>query len=135
MVTSKPTKSRLERQKRSIQKAHPYDGSTKISEIKSIVRQHRRELELEDQSMSAAKFYVPTLPGMPEGVSLTMYAGEVPSSPKGEEGSPHLFFFFMRNKHVAGRPKLLLWFNGGPGTFLSPPVWPCSLSSSEHPIN
>lgn len=92
-------------------------NQSKMTQLKSIVRQRRtRALEEEDKSMTAAKFYVPTLPGMPEGAALTMYAGEVPSSPNQAEDSPHLFFWFIRNKHVAGRPKLLLWFNGGPGT-------------------
>ncbi|GAA5845127.1 hypothetical protein JCM11251_008003 [Rhodosporidiobolus azoricus] len=73
-----------------------------------------------DDEMSAANFFIPSLPGQPADSSLTMYGGHIPSAPprsgvKDTESDAHLFFFMVRNRHIAETERTLLWFNGGPG--------------------
>ncbi|GAA6047466.1 hypothetical protein JCM3770_005761, partial [Rhodotorula araucariae] len=73
-----------------------------------------------DDEMSAANFFIPSLPGQPADVQLTMYGGHVPTAPpkngvKDTQSDAHLFFFMVRNKHIADTERTLLWFNGGPG--------------------
>ncbi|BGP36210.1 Cell death protease [Rhodotorula kratochvilovae] len=73
-----------------------------------------------DDDMSAASFFIPSLPGQPSDVQLTMYGGHIPSAPpkngaKDTQSDAHLFFFMVRNKHIADTERTLLWFNGGPG--------------------
>ncbi|GAA5923503.1 uncharacterized protein JCM15063_003667 [Sporobolomyces koalae] len=70
--------------------------------------------------MSAASFFIPALPGQPADSTLVQYAGHIPSAPI-KNGQPdtqsdaHLFFYMIRNKHIADQERTLLWFNGGPG--------------------
>ncbi|GAA5912118.1 hypothetical protein JCM6882_003058 [Rhodosporidiobolus microsporus] len=73
-----------------------------------------------DDEMSAASFFIPSLPGQPADSPLTMYGGHIPSAPprngvKDTESDAHLFFFMVRNRHIAETERTLLWFNGGPG--------------------
>ncbi|KAJ8297313.1 Pheromone-processing carboxypeptidase KEX1 [Rhodotorula toruloides] len=73
-----------------------------------------------DEEMSAANFFIPSLPGQPADSSLTMYGGHIPSAPPKNgvpdtESDAHLYFFMVRNKHIADTERTLLWFNGGPG--------------------
>ncbi|GAA6041532.1 hypothetical protein JCM8097_004247 [Rhodosporidiobolus ruineniae] len=73
-----------------------------------------------DDEMSAANFFIPALPGQPSSSSVTMYGGHVPVviARKGAldtESDSHLFFFMVRNRHIAETERTLLWFNGGPG--------------------
>lgn len=89
----------------------------------------QRAIDPEDVGMSASRFYVPTLPGMPLGSTLSMYAGEIPSTIDQTTSSAHLFFFLIRNKHISGVPRLLLWFNGGAGEFQPPLFENSSLNS------
>lgn len=70
--------------------------------------------------MSAANFYIPTLPGLPKDAALTMYGGHIPSAPpingiQDTESDGHLYFFLIRNRHIASTEKTIIWFNGGPG--------------------
>lgn len=64
--------------------------------------------------MSAANFFIPALPGQPADSSLTMYGGHIPSAPP-KNGVPdtksdaHLYFFMVRNKHIADTERTLLW--------------------------
>lgn len=70
--------------------------------------------------MSAANFFIPSLPGQPADSTLVQYSGHIPSAPI-KNGQPdttsdaHLFFYMIRNKHIADQERTLLWFNGGPG--------------------
>jgi len=70
--------------------------------------------------MSAANFFIPSLPGQPSSSSLVQYSGHIPSAPI-KNGQPdtnsdaHIFFYMIRNKHIADQERTLLWFNGGPG--------------------
>ncbi|GAA5961249.1 hypothetical protein JCM3765_002884 [Sporobolomyces pararoseus] len=70
--------------------------------------------------MSAANFFIPSLPGQPSNSTLVQYAGHIPSAPI-KNGQPdtqsdaHLFFYMIRNRHIADQERTLLWFNGGPG--------------------
>lgn len=70
--------------------------------------------------MSAAKFFIPTLPGLASTSTLSMYGGHIPSAPP-INGVPdttsdaHLYFFMVRNRHIADTPRTIIWFNGGPG--------------------
>lgn len=71
-------------------------------------------------AMSAANFFIPSLPGQPSSSSLVQYSGHIPSAPI-KNGQPdtnsdaHIFFYMIRNKHIADQERTLLWFNGGPG--------------------
>ncbi|CEQ38572.1 SPOSA6832_00002 [Sporobolomyces salmonicolor] len=70
--------------------------------------------------MSAASFFIPSLPGQPADSQVTMYGGHIPSAPvkNGQpdtESDAHLYFFMVRNRHIAETERTLLWFNGGPG--------------------
>lgn len=71
--------------------------------------------------MSAAQFYIPTLPGLPEDAQITMYGGHIPSSPPlngletETESDAHIYFHLIRNKHIGETEKTIIWFNGGPG--------------------
>lgn len=70
--------------------------------------------------MSAAKFFIPSLPGMPADSSLTMYGGHIPSAPpkngvKDTTSQAHLYFFMLRSRHIADNERTIVWFNGGPG--------------------
>ncbi|GAA5860300.1 hypothetical protein JCM8547_003456 [Rhodosporidiobolus lusitaniae] len=73
-----------------------------------------------DDDMSAANFFIPSLPGQPADSSVTMYGGHIPSAPvkngvKDTDSDAHLYFFMVRNRHIAETERTLLWFNGGPG--------------------
>lgn len=71
-------------------------------------------------ALSAAKFFIPSLPGQPAKSSMTMYAGHLPSEPvidgiRDNDSDAHLFFFLVRSKHIADAERTIFWFNGGPG--------------------
>ncbi|BGP12232.1 hypothetical protein JCM10213_007490 [Rhodosporidiobolus nylandii] len=73
-----------------------------------------------DDEMSAANFFIPSLPGQPADSSVTMYGGHIPSAPpkngvQDTDSDAHLYFFMVRNRHIADTERTLLWFNGGPG--------------------
>ncbi|EEH46198.1 uncharacterized protein PADG_02348 [Paracoccidioides brasiliensis Pb18] len=61
---------------------------------------------------SAADYYVHSLPGQPEGPLLKMHAGHIEISP---ETSGNLFFWHFENRHIADKPRTVVWLNGGPG--------------------
>lgn len=64
--------------------------------------------------MSAADFFIPSLPGQPSDASVTMYGGHIPSAPPKNglpdtESDAHLYFYLVRNKHIADTERTLLW--------------------------
>ena len=64
--------------------------------------------------MSAARFFIPSLPGQPADASVTMYGGHIPSAPPKNgvpdtESDAHLYFYLVRNKHIAETERTLLW--------------------------
>ncbi|SCV68627.1 BQ2448_748 [Microbotryum intermedium] len=78
-----------------------------------------------DTAMSAANFYIPTLPGLPADSTLSMYGGHIPSLPStsqvgatsatSSESDAHLYFFMLKARHIADKERTIFWFNGGPG--------------------
>ncbi|KAG0150571.1 hypothetical protein CROQUDRAFT_72854 [Cronartium quercuum f. sp. fusiforme G11] len=70
---------------------------------------------------SAADFYIPSLPGQPSTSTLVLYGGHLPfwpldiSNPPAEEDESYGFFFLNRARHIANKPILMVWLNGGPG--------------------
>jgi len=57
---------------------------------------------------------VPHLLGLPGDSTLTLFSGLIPSSPP-NAATPtdaHLFFVLARNRHIADRERLVIWFNG-----------------------
>ncbi|KAI5481486.1 hypothetical protein MNV49_004243 [Pseudohyphozyma bogoriensis] len=80
----------------------------------------KRQAGASDKDMSAANFYIPTLPGLPADSSLKMWGGHIPSEPPvggvaAKSSEAHLFFFMIRNRHIADKSRTIFWFNGGPG--------------------
>ncbi|KIX08421.1 uncharacterized protein Z518_03077 [Rhinocladiella mackenziei CBS 650.93] len=61
---------------------------------------------------TAADYFVHSLPGQPSGPLLRMHAGHVEITP---EHNGHLFFWHFQNRHIADRPRTVIWLNGGPG--------------------
>ncbi|WAR55789.1 hypothetical protein PtB15_6B532 [Puccinia triticina] len=68
---------------------------------------------------NASDFYVPSLPGQPKDSQLILYAGHLSFSPPESTIEPEKdsygFFFLNKARHIANRPVLLVWLNGGPG--------------------
>ncbi|EJU06202.1 alpha/beta-hydrolase [Dacryopinax primogenitus] len=70
---------------------------------------------------SAASFYVPSLPGLRQDPNhpLHIYAGHLPSTvptgPPSNDIQPHLYFLMLKNRRVADKERVIIWFNGGPG--------------------
>lgn len=65
---------------------------------------------------SAAQFYVRKLPGLDNSSRVKLYAGHLPAFDvqQGEQDDePYLFFLLSRAKHIADKPRLVIWFNGG----------------------
>ncbi|GAA5981126.1 hypothetical protein JCM11641_003121 [Rhodosporidiobolus odoratus] len=98
------------------------DPTAALADVKELARHVRMRTRQADpdEDMSAASFYIPSLPGQPSDSSLTMYGGHIPSAPpkngvKDTESDAHLYFFMVRNRHIADTERTLLWFNGGPG--------------------
>ncbi|GAA6061343.1 hypothetical protein JCM10212_004824 [Sporobolomyces blumeae] len=86
--------------------------------VNSRQRLHRRDSQ--DDNVSAANFFIPNLPGQPASSQLVQYAGHLPSAPikngrVDTDSDAHLFFYLVRNRHIADKERTLLWFNGGPG--------------------
>ncbi|KAG0146208.1 hypothetical protein CROQUDRAFT_657695 [Cronartium quercuum f. sp. fusiforme G11] len=72
------------------------------------------------ETYSAAGFYIESLPGQPNQTiaTLTQYAGHLPSHPStaiSPTPDSHLWFWLIRESHISDRPRLVIWFNGGPG--------------------
>lgn len=61
---------------------------------------------------SASDYYVSSLPGAPEGPLLKMHAGHIEVTP---EHHGNLFFWHFQNRHIANKPRTVIWLNGGPG--------------------
>ncbi|KAG8890518.1 Cell death protease [Tulasnella sp. 332] len=73
--------------------------------------------------LSAASFYVPTLPGLVQDKNhpVNIYAGHLLSDPSGSFATPskqvlgHLYFVLLKARRTADKERLIIWFNGGPG--------------------
>ncbi|KAJ9193558.1 hypothetical protein DTO166G4_585 [Paecilomyces variotii] len=61
---------------------------------------------------SASDYYVPSLPGAPDGPLLKMHAGHIEVD---QEHNGNLFFWHFQNRHIANRQRTVIWLNGGPG--------------------
>ena len=91
----------------------------------SYLRQVATTMFSNKRATTAADFYVDPrdLPGLDNDSTLALYSGLLPaptaSSPTVNEGGsdPVLYFLLASSRHIARRPKLLVWFNGGPGAF------------------
>lgn len=67
--------------------------------------------------MSSASFFIPSLPGQPADAQVTMYGGHIPVAPLSDgkdsnaaaEDDGHLFFFLVRNKHIAETERTVIW--------------------------
>ncbi|TFK72001.1 alpha/beta-hydrolase [Pluteus cervinus] len=73
-------------------------------------------------SSSAASFFVPSLPDIHQDPNhpLTIFSGHLSSDPNEGKASntdvtAHIFFVLVRNRRAGDRPRLMFWFNGGPG--------------------
>jgi len=78
---------------------------------------------------TAADYFVQSLPGQPDGPLLKMHAGYVVGAASVSvasltslrhieitpEHNGHLFFWHYQNRHIADRPRTVIWLNGGPG--------------------
>ncbi|GJN92002.1 hypothetical protein Rhopal_005030-T1 [Rhodotorula paludigena] len=112
-----PLLSKLDATDPRTRRSVPSDGFARlVQHARSIAPRQTNP----DDEMSAASFFIPSLPGQPDDVQLTMYGGHIPSAPprngvKDTESDAHLFFYMVRNKHIAETERTLLWFNGGPG--------------------
>ncbi|SCZ90680.1 BZ3500_MvSof-1268-A1-R1_Chr1-3g02143 [Microbotryum saponariae] len=72
-----------------------------------------------DTAMSAANFYIPTLPGLPADSTLSMYGGHIPSLPStsqvgatsatSSESDAHLYFFMLKARHIADKERTIFW--------------------------
>lgn len=63
-------------------------------------------------SKNAADYYIHKLPGAPAEPRLDMYSGHIQVD---AEHHGNLFFWLVKNRHIANRQRTVLWFNGGPG--------------------
>lgn len=63
-------------------------------------------------SKNAADYYIHNLPGAPPEPRLDMYSGHIEVD---TEHHGNLFFWLVKNRHIANRQRTVLWFNGGPG--------------------
>ncbi|KAF2399185.1 pheromone processing carboxypeptidase-like protein Kex1 [Trichodelitschia bisporula] len=61
---------------------------------------------------TSADYFVSSLPGAPGGPLLKMHAGHIEITP---EHHGNLFFWHFQNRHLADRPRTVIWLNGGPG--------------------
>ncbi|TKA56403.1 hypothetical protein B0A53_01973 [Rhodotorula sp. CCFEE 5036] len=98
----------------------PRSLSSWIAQAREGVERRQQQSDDSDEDMSAARFFIPSLPGQPSDASVTMYGGHIPSAPPKNgvpdtESDAHLYFYLVRNKHIAETERTLLWFNGGPG--------------------
>lgn len=83
--------------------------------------QIKRQIKSTNSTPSASDFYIPSLPGQPSSSSLVLYGGHLPFSPLESDTSndpkdeSYGFFFLNRARHIANKPVLMVWLNGGPG--------------------
>lgn len=61
---------------------------------------------------TAADFFVRSLPGQPDGPLPKMHAGHIEVD---SEHNGNLFFWHIKNKHIAEKERTVIWLNGGPG--------------------
>ena len=67
---------------------------------------------------TSADFYIKDLPGLSPSSKLRLYAGHLPAydvSDTSVDEDPTLFFLLARAKHIPDKPRLVQWYNGGPG--------------------
>lgn len=80
----------------------------------------KRQRQPSETLPTAAQLYVKHLPGLAEDSRVKLFAGHLPAynlqlSKPSEPADPHLFFLLARAKHISDRPRVVFWFNGGPG--------------------
>lgn len=89
----------------------------------STLTSHSDQRQLPDDPIlpTASDLYVRSLPGLPPTSRLSLYAGNLPSTPPSassataDSSDAHLYFLLAANKHIPNRHRLLIWLNGGPG--------------------
>lgn len=97
---------------------HELDPRRPASIARQLRKRAKRQVDLDEPAKpTAASFFIPTgsLLGMPTNSTLTLFSGLLPSAPANVETDAHLFFLLVRNRHIADRERLVIWFNGGPG--------------------
>ncbi|PKS05801.1 hypothetical protein jhhlp_007630 [Lomentospora prolificans] len=63
-------------------------------------------------ALSAADYFVHSLPGAPAEPPIKMHAGHIEITP---ESNGNLFFWHFQNQHIANKQRTVVWLNGGPG--------------------
>ncbi|CAG8707997.1 24862_t:CDS:2, partial [Gigaspora rosea] len=61
-------------------------------------------------SPSSSNYFVRYLPGLPDNADLKMHAGHITLD---QNTNSNIFFWLMHNRHIAEKPKLIIWLNGG----------------------
>ncbi|RIB08408.1 Alpha/Beta hydrolase protein, partial [Gigaspora rosea] len=71
---------------------------------------------------SSSNYFVRYLPGLPDNADLKMHAGHITLD---QNTNSNIFFWLMHNRHIAEKPKLIIWLNGGDmdGVFLESGPW------------
>lgn len=69
---------------------------------------------------AAATFFIPSVPDLPAGQSVSLASGYLPARPpktgsQEPEDDAHLYFVLERARHLPSKRRLIVWFNGGPG--------------------
>ncbi|MBW0469268.1 hypothetical protein O181_008983 [Austropuccinia psidii MF-1] len=68
---------------------------------------------------TSSDFFIKSLPGQPVNSTLILFAGHLSFSPLDSKLDPNLdsygYFFLNKARHIANRPVLMIWLNGGPG--------------------
>ena len=64
--------------------------------------------------LSSADYYIPELPGAPKGTREKLYGGHIEASNAAIKASSdaYLFFLLATNRHIADKPRLVIWLNG-----------------------
>ncbi|GBC33406.2 pheromone-processing carboxypeptidase KEX1 [Rhizophagus irregularis DAOM 181602=DAOM 197198] len=60
----------------------------------------------------ASKYFVSSLPGLPDNSNLKLHAGHITIDGK---TNSNVFFWLIHNRHIPNIPKFVIWLNGGPG--------------------
>ncbi|CAG8673544.1 14486_t:CDS:10 [Cetraspora pellucida] len=58
---------------------------------------------------STSDYFVRNLPGLPDDANLKMHAGHINID---EKTSSNIFFWLIHNRHIADKPKFIIWLNG-----------------------
>ncbi|OLL22568.1 Pheromone-processing carboxypeptidase KEX1 [Neolecta irregularis DAH-3] len=63
-------------------------------------------------SKTASEYHVKSIPGQPPDFHPKMHAGHIELD---ATKNANLFFWSIENRHLADRPRTIIWLNGGPG--------------------